>query len=188
MWIFLLLGYRDTLTQFTEKSLSRRHFLRGNFLKSLKSDQQKQQGLNAIRPPWGDLDHFLQRCTGCHQCVVACETGILIKGQGGYPEIDFSQGKQECSFCQRCVNSCPEGVFRPTSEMAWQHKVDIAPSCLAQNGIECRSCQDSCEPRAIRFKREIGRIATPILALENCNGCGACLAHCPSQSITILRL
>lgn len=176
------------MTNATGRSLSRRHFLRGNFLNSLKSDQVKKQGYQAIRPPWADLEHFLQKCTACQQCVTACETGILIQGQGGYPEIDFTRGEQVCTFCKQCVQHCPESVFRSTDERAWQHKIEIKSSCLAENGIECRACQDSCEYRAIRFKREIGRVATPILALDDCQGCGACLAVCPSQSITILQL
>lgn len=169
-------------------SLPRRHFLRGNFLTALKSDQVKQQGYQVIRPPWSDLETFLQKCTGCNQCIIACETAILIKGVGGYPEVDFTQGKHECTFCQACVKSCPEPVFRPLSENAWQHKVEIKPTCLAEKEIECRACQDSCESRAIQFKREIGRVPKPVVALTHCNGCGACLNVCPSQSITILQL
>lgn len=176
------------MANLTDKQLSRRHFLRGNFLTSLKSEQVKQQGYQAIRPPWANLGHFVQKCTQCNQCVTACETKILIKGDGGYPEIDFTQGKKECTFCQACVKSCSEDIFRPTTEDAWQHKVEIASSCLTKKGIECRSCQDNCESRAIQFKREIGCVSTPILDLNLCNGCGACLSICPSQSITILPL
>lgn len=176
------------MTNITETALSRRHFLRGSFLNTLKSDQEKQQGLQAIRPPWADLANFLQKCTACGECISACETAIIVKGAGGYPEIDFTQGKNECTFCQACVKSCPEAVFRSLEEEPWQHKVEVQPSCIAQLGAECRSCQDSCESRAIRFKREIGRVPTPIIDLANCNGCGACLNTCPSQSITLLRL
>lgn len=176
------------MAKLTNTSLSRRHFLRGNFLTALKSEQVKQQGYQIIRPPWVNLNDFAQKCTQCSQCITACETKILIKGDGGYPEIDFTQGRKECTFCQACVNSCPENLFRPTNEEAWQHKVEIKQSCLTEKGIECRSCQDNCESRAIQFKREIGRVSTPILDLNLCNGCGACLSVCPSQSITILPL
>lgn len=176
------------MADLTNTSLSRRHFLRGNFLNALKSEQVKQQGVQVIRPPWADLTHFLHKCTGCDRCITACPMDILTKGAGGYPEIDFTQGKHECTFCQACVESCPEDVFRPISEPAWQHKVTIKTDCLANNGIECRACQDSCESRAIQFKREVGQIPTPILDSTLCNGCGACLNVCPSQSMTILPL
>ena len=171
-----------------ETALSRRHFLRGSFLNTLKSDQEKQQGLQAIRPPWADLANFTEKCTACSGCISACEMGILIKGAGGYPEVDFSQGRKECSFCQACVNACEAPVFRTVSEQPWQHKVEIEASCLAFHGVECRSCEDSCESRAIRFKREIGRSATPQVQLESCNGCGACLSICPTQSMKVLML
>ncbi|QLB21017.1 ferredoxin-type protein NapF [Vespertiliibacter pulmonis] len=176
------------MSRLTDTALSRRHFLRGSFLNTLKNEQIKRQGYQPIYPPWADITNFLQKCTQCNQCITACETQILIKGANGYPEIDFTQGKQECTFCQACVQSCPEPIFRSTDENAWQHKIEIKPNCLAKNGIECRSCQDNCEARAIKFKREIGKVSSPILALELCNGCGACLSTCPSQSITILHL
>lgn len=169
-----------------DKSLSRRHFLRGRFFNALKSEPQKQQGLSVIRPPWSVAEHFLQKCTTCNRCVEACEMGILIKGAGGYPEVDFSQGRQECSFCQACVKACEvEGLFNATSQTPWQHKVELQPSCLALNHIECRTCQDSCESRAIRFQRAVGKVAAPTIELERCNGCGACLNRCPSQSIKL---
>ncbi|MGX2950258.1 ferredoxin-type protein NapF [Ursidibacter sp. B-7004-1] len=176
------------MTNFTETSLPRRSFLRGHFLNALKTDQVKQQGHNAIRPPWVDLATFSEKCTACSQCVVACEMGILQKGADGYPEVNFSLGRKECSFCQACVNVCEVDLFRPITEMAWQHKVEIQSSCLTQFSVECRSCEDNCEMRAIRFKRELGRVATPTVNLESCSGCGACLSACPTQSIQIMYL
>lgn len=172
-----------------DRSLSRRHFLRGSFLNALQSEQQKQQGLQVVRPPWVELANFSQKCTACSRCIAACETQILIKGAGGYPEVDFSQGRHECSFCQACVKACEvPNLFRSTDEEPWLHKVEIQPSCLALNNIECRACQDSCESRAIRFQRNLGKAATPTLDLASCNGCGACLSVCPSQSIKLLYL
>lgn len=172
-----------------DKSLSRRHFLRGNFLNALKDEQAKQQGLQVVRPPWIELAKFEQHCTACSRCITVCETQILIKGAGGYPEVDFSQGEHECTFCQACVKACEvPNLFRSTDEEPWLHKVEVQPNCLAHNQVECRACQDSCESRAIRFQRAVGRVPTPSVDLESCNGCGACLNVCPSQSINLLYL
>lgn len=168
-------------------SLPRRSFLRGQFLKSLQTEQVKQQGHNAIRPPWANLVNFYEKCTACNACVEACEMQILKKGAGGYPEVDFSLGRGECSFCQECVKACEHDVFRPITEIAWQHKVEISQSCLTEMGVECRACEDNCEQRAIRFQRTIGGIAKPNLNLTNCNGCGACLGSCPTTAINILK-
>lgn len=173
------------MTDLTETTLPRRSFLRGHFLNALKSEQVKQQGHQPIRPPWANLAIFSQKCTACQRCITDCEMQILVKGAGGYPEVNFTQGRKECSFCQACVNSCDNGVFRSTDEQAWQHQVKIEADCLTQRHIECRSCEDSCEARAIRFKRQLGGIATPQLDLTSCTGCGACLSVCPAQAITI---
>lgn len=167
----------------TETNLPRRSFLRGHFLNALKSEQVKQQGHNAIRPPWAD---FLDKCTACDRCVAVCETQILVRGAGGFPEVDFSRGRGECSFCQACVQACEADVFRSVSEPAWSHKIEILASCLVQHQVECRSCEDACPSRAIAFRRQIGGGALQF-EIASCNGCGACLAVCPNQSIRITQ-
>lgn len=156
-------------------------------MNTLKSEQVKTQGQNAIRPPWTNLADFYEKCTACTACVEVCETAILVKGAGGYPEVDFSSGRGECSFCQACVNACEADVFRAVSEMAWTHKASISTSCLTESGIACRSCQDNCEPRAIRFQLQRGGIAKPVLDPTACNGCGACLKSCPVQAIVLTK-
>ncbi|WP_424405143.1 ferredoxin-type protein NapF [Pasteurella sp. PK-2025] len=169
----------------TVENLPRRHFLRGQFFTSLQPAQVKQQGFQGIRPPWAvENTRFIQDCTRCGACLQVCETQILIKGEGGFPEVQFQRG--ECTFCQRCVEVCSQPVFRPTTELAWAHKMVIHSSCLTQQSVECRSCEDSCEMRAIRFKRVLGGISQPVLEPVECNGCGACLQSCPVGAIKVL--
>ncbi|QIM69399.1 ferredoxin-type protein NapF [Basfia succiniciproducens] len=168
-----------------DRELPRRQFLRGGFLKSLQSETVKQQGFLGVRPPWTVAEaQFVADCTRCGDCIAVCETQILVKGVGDFPEVRFSRG--ECTFCMKCVEVCRQPVFRPTEEAAWQHKVEIQTGCLANNQVECRSCEDNCERRAIRFKREIGSVAKPQIDLELCNGCGACLSVCPVLAIKVL--
>lgn len=134
--------------------------------------------------PWLTSQQSLHNdCTQCGQCISACETQIIIKGDGGFPTVDFRNG--ECVFCYRCAMACDEPLFRPQHEAPWENKAKINERCLAKNNIECRSCSDMCEPMAIQFKPELGRVAQPILSLEQCNGCGACVASCPSNAITV---
>lgn len=170
-----------------EQYLPRRQFLRGGFLKTLQSETVTQQGFQAIRPPWSVNEvEFTSGCNRCGDCVKACETQILVIGDGGFPEVRFTQG--ECTFCQKCVEACQQPVFRELSESPWFHKIEIQPGCLAFNSVECRACEDNCESRAIRFKREIGGIAKPQVNLEDCNGCGACLSVCPVSAVNILKV
>ncbi|MFI8418580.1 ferredoxin-type protein NapF [Serratia sp. NPDC078593] len=140
----------------------------------------------AIRPPWSRAEPlFIAGCTRCQACVGACETGVLINGRGGYPEIDFTRA--ECTFCGHCVAACAAPLFRPQSELPWQLQAQFAAGCLALQGVECRSCQDSCETQAIRFRPRLGGIAQPSLSVADCNGCGACVLGCPTGAIDITR-
>ena len=151
---------------------SRRQLLRGQFLQSLHSENAKIQGINTIRPPWSiNESNFTDKCTRCGDCILVCETQIIVKGDGGFPEIQFDKG--ECTFCQKCVLVCEQPIFRSLEEEPWAHKVEITTQCLTENRVECRSCQDSCPMNAIRFRLQLGGVAKPILDLESCNGCGA---------------
>ncbi|GAK87860.1 ferredoxin-type protein NapF [Vibrio ponticus] len=38
---------------------------------------------------------------------------------------------------------------------------------------------------AIQFRLEVGRVAQPNLDTTLCNGCGACVAICPTSSINV---
>lgn len=139
----------------------------------------------ALRPPWAQAEQeFIARCDRCGHCVSACPTHILKRGRGGFPEVDFSAG--ECLFCADCVSSCQPGALVAAGRPAWQLRVRIdTEACLAYRGVECRSCSDPCEARAIRMRLQVGGAAIPEVNLSNCNGCGACYPVCPVQAIRI---
>lgn len=106
---------------------------------------------NGIRPPWsGDESHFLTHCTRCDACINACENNILQRGAGSYPSVNFKNN--ECSFCYACAQACPESLFSPRHTRAWDLQFTIGDACLAYQSVECRRCQDSCEPMAIIFR------------------------------------
>lgn len=140
---------------------------------------------NAIRPPWSKPDiEFTDVCTRCDKCIDVCETNILIRGEGGFPEVDFKD--DECTFCKKCVQVCPEPLFISTEEPPWKLYASVQTSCLANKGIWCQSCKDICDTRAINFKPAIGQAPKPLIDLDLCTGCGACVAPCPADAIKLL--
>jgi Pyruvate/2-oxoacid:ferredoxin oxidoreductase delta subunit len=60
--------------------------------------------------------------------------------------------------------------------------------CLAFKSVECRSCYDPCENRAIEMRHRVGAVAIPVIDATRCNGCGACHAPCPVTAIEIKNL
>ncbi len=148
---------------------------------------RKVQSNDAVRLPWlSQSEHFTDGCTRCGKCIDACETKIIIKSDGGFPSIDFSI--DECTFCYQCADACPEPLFLPVTELPWSAKAQIMKRCLAKQNVECRSCGDTCEPMAIQFKLEIGKVAQPNINLDECNGCGACVSVCPTSSISVSNI
>lgn len=168
----------------TVENLPRRQFLRGKFLTALRSEDEQKQGFAGVRPPWAVANaDFVEQCTRCGDCILLCETHILVKGDGGFPEVRFSHG--ECTFCKKCALVCEQPIFRAFEEQPWAHKIAIQPQCLTEYRIECRACQDSCPTRAIKFRWQAGGIAKPTVEPEACTGCGACLSRCPAEAIKL---
>jgi len=137
------------------------------------------------RPPWSKPEReFLAECSRCLDCVQACPEQVLVRGDGGYPEIDFGRG--ECTFCQACVQACPAPVFLdPAASKPWNYVASVSDACLGYQGIYCRSCGESCEAGAIRFSLTGLRIPLPSVDAEACSGCGACVAGCPAQAVRV---
>ncbi len=73
----------------------------------------------------------------------------------------------------------------PDQRVPWHYKAHIEANCLANGQVFCQRCQDSCEPNAIRFIPVLGRVPTPTVEPDRCNGCGACVQDCPVGSIKV---
>ncbi len=142
---------------------------------------KKTVATNNLLPWIKDIQNFISNCNQCGNCVTACPDQIIIKGDGGYPKVDFNLG--ECSFCGKCAESCKEEIFVATSESAWNKKAFINNQCLAIADVYCRSCAESCESQALTF--QLGLNARPQIDSDLCSGCGACVSPCPTQAIEI---
>ena len=154
-------------TEFT-----RRGFLRGS---------QQATGGARMRPPGAHRSLFLERCKDCEICISACPEDVTSSDDAGRPVLDFAKGS--CTFCGACAEVCPTGALLPHLIEQWPWRAAIDAQCFSLNGIACRSCQDACESRAIRFKLKTGGRAEPSIDLDACTGCGACATVCPARSI-----
>lgn len=134
----------------------------------------------AARPPWSK-DSLLQACTRCDACIAACEEDILIRGDGGYPEIDFSRGG--CTFCGACREACEHDAFTAAAAKPWSQAAMLKDACLSTQGIVCRACDDACDYQALSFRLQTGGRALPTIDHAACRGCGACVAVCPDNAI-----
>ncbi len=160
-------------------TISRMQFLSGDFRGAEKS----------FRPPWSVVEsHFIKLCNRCGDCLAACPTSILVKGRGGYPVVDFING--ECEFCGNCALACKTAALNQShalGEVPWALKAKVSDTCIAYHGVVCRSCYDQCETRAIEFGPTAGRVPVPQLDIEKCTGCGACVAVCPVNAISVFE-
>jgi ferredoxin-type protein NapF len=166
----------------------RRAFLRGRVAEAAAPQPPAVQ-----RPPWAVAEAlFAERCTRCDACITACPRGVLKRGDGQFPEVDFSA--QGCDFCGACAAACDAGALGVndqrqcrtdlTAATAWPSwQVHIAPTCLAQQHVECRICADACEPRAIRFQPALGGISQMVLDVSACTACGECVGVCPVGAV-----
>lgn len=143
-----------------------------------------------VRPPWAIPEsNFTDLCTRCDACEAACAQSIIHRGDGGYPQIDFSQ--RGCTFCGDCVKACQSGALRFTDDPAlrpWNLRVEVGQGCLSLQGIVCRTCGESCEESAIRFQLQVGGCAIPLVNDKLCCGCGSCVGDCPIKAIRIRPL
>lgn len=142
-----------------------------------------------MRPPWALPEAlFIDVCTRCGECLAACPTGLLVKGDGGFPEADFTVGRapEGCTFCGDCRQSCkPLALREQPGQSPWSLRAFFSVDCLTDHNVVCRTCGEMCDVGAIHFPPTVGGVSRPQLDSAACTGCGACLADCPTRAIRI---
>lgn len=136
---------------------------------------------SAIRPPGAHPTGFVERCRDCNLCQSACPEAIIVSDTEGRPVVDFTRGA--CTFCEACVAACPTEALSPELVAQWPWRAAIGAGCLSMKGITCRTCEEACESRAIRFTLRTGGRAEPRIEVNTCTGCGACASVCPVEAI-----
>ncbi|HEY0502773.1 MAG TPA: ferredoxin-type protein NapF [Lysobacter sp.] len=157
----------------TAPDSSRRAFLFG-----------RAAAVSPLRPPWAlDESDFLDACTSCGACVEHCPERVLARGPAGTPVFDPHLG--ECTFCGECADACvPRALDRGRAAHAWNTVAVAGDTCLPRHGVVCSSCRDACPERAIAFPLT-SRVPLPVVDADRCSGCGACVAVCPADAISL---
>ncbi len=161
------------MARMTTHSPQRRAFLRGHFE---ESDFQ--------RPPGAlELASFVETCTRCGDCAANCPQAIITADNDGFPMVDLTA--RECTFCGACAEVCGVGAISQANH--WDYRARVEDRCLSLQGVACRTCEDHCDENSIHFRLMTGGRSAPLIDLETCTGCGACIAPCPADAITVER-
>ena len=81
------------------------------------------------------------------------------------------------------------GAFKTDADPGDEAERTVAQvnkSCLVNAAVACRSCEDFCEARAIRFRPKQGGHYFPEINADLCTSCGDCLSACPVQAISMV--
>ena len=61
----------------------------------------------------------------------------------------------------------------------------LAGACVEARGVACRRCAEACDPAAISYRPLVGGRVRTTIDVERCEGCGACVAICPTQALAL---
>lgn len=157
-------------------ALARRDLFRGRIARPEPS--------HGLRPPTAiPEDRFTALCDGCAACAPACPETVIRLDRDRRPVLRFEHG--ECTFCGACADVCKPGALARLGIRDWTAVAAISGKCIAVGGVHCRTCGDACPRGAIAFTPRTDGRWLPTLRDDDCTGCGACVAVCPVDAVTV---
>ena len=150
-----------------------------------------------VPPGSGSVKDFYERCTACQLCVTHCPNGVLRPSTDLehflQPQMGYENGfcRPECTACSEV---CPAGAIARVEKDAktlihiGTAVVDPA-SCISATGQDnCGACARHCPMGAITMTRTEDSSLRPVVAEEQCIGCGKCEYLCPVRPESAIRV
>lgn len=176
----------------TNPSYGRRDFLKDSVISTVKAARElvkQAEGVPAEPPPppmrtdWlrppGVVEEplFLERCTKCNDCVMACPPGaITAHPRDGTPVLFADQSP--CLLCEDlpCITACETEALLPVEGITHVRMGIAAVShTLCTAGQGCHACISKCPTDALAM--DVASLHLSVMK-EACVGCGMCEMVC----------
>lgn len=145
---------------------------------------------SGLSPPWAlETSSFLTTCEKCGACGEICPKGVIYYHTkdnsifGGTPYLDFKLSF--CDYCGECVKVCPSEALSFENGVKELGVAKLSEDlCLIASENCSTNCIDSCPERAISLDLSSPG-DFPLIDVDLCNGCGACIKNCNGSAIMV---
>lgn len=149
----------------------------------------------SIVPPGANsIKDFWVKCTGCHQCISSCPTGVLVPSVEGLLTPKMNYDSSYCEYeCNACLSVCPtKAISYYPLDVKKQISIGKAKidkeTCIPYIGDkDCAACAEHCPSGAVDMHKE-GDIYVPVIDEHFCIGCGACQYACPVDPVRAIQV